>query len=162
MSDAPEETIAVLTSIPGGRALLDWLGTDYGATPPEFGDSQILDITISSRGLSGLTLKMSRYRRNKLPYHDEEGTIRFVFSDIVGLHLSDILVKDGISGPNIIDSLVIRRTQEVPVHRASIGFDYGKPVHEVEIEPCVGAHGYIRATIMRIEMDIQSKTLVEN
>lgn len=161
MNEAQAETIAVLKSIPGGKRLLDWLGLDYGGMPPEFGDAEIVSLLITQGGESGLTLKVDRYRRDQTPPLNEEGIIRFVFSDVVGIQLDDILVHDVSSGPNVIEALYLRLAAKGSAHPASIGLVGGHPNHEIEVEPIAGAHGIIRTTISRIELDIRSTVLAD-
>lgn len=155
MSEARDETIAVLQTIPGGQRLLDWLDLNYGGFPPEFGDSEIVSLSVAQGGESGLTLKVDRYWRDRTPPLDEKGIVRFVFSDLVGIHLEGILVRDGVAGPNVINALYFRRASETPVHPAPVGLGFGRPYHEIEIEPIAGAHGIIRATITRIEIEVR-------
>jgi hypothetical protein len=74
---------------------------------------------------------------------------------IVSFMLRDVLevAIQGFSHQNVISGLKIRNASPMQVHPSLIGIGLNLPDHEIELEPCAGAFGTIRATIEAITME---------
>ena len=135
------ETIEILKELPGGRELLDWFDGD-----PRFHDSEVISLCLDRHGTSWL-----RVAACKLAERDRWDTI------VVTMTLKDQidLAIQGFSHQNVIGELIIRRSRDDnPVHQSLLGVGITPPAHEIELEPCAGSFGVIRATISSISFEV--------
>lgn len=116
-SEALLETIALLESIPGGRAVIDWF-----SGWPEFGDAEVLELRLVRRGSS--LLRVSAEVRRRPPV--KHAVFDFTLRDMIDVTL------DGFSHQNVIGGLTLHRAQDQPVHPSLRGI--GLTRGEIEIE----------------------------
>jgi len=58
----------------------------------------------------------------------------------------------GFSQQNVISGLIIRRAGERDIAIWEIGVGCKPGEHEIELEPCFGAYGIIRATLVKARL----------
>lgn len=129
--------MSVYLDISGGRALLDWFGEE-----PCFHDAEILRVTLDRSGASLLQVHGWRMTGDVAP----DGFLVRDRHAIVSFHLAGItdLVLDGFSTQNVVSGLILRRAAErgrsayLPAAASSDDF-------EIELMPCYGLDGFIRA-----------------
>lgn len=135
--DAPQlqETAAILRTIPGGNALLAWF---RGA--PEFGDAEVIELRLERAGDSLLRLALAG--------RDGRPSVACTF------HLRDMIdvALEGFSHQNVIGGLHLRRAARGDVHPTLRGVGLMHADHEIELEPCAGAFGVIRATVESVTL----------
>ena len=139
-SEALQETISILETIPGGPALIEWFGGW-----PEFGDAEILELRLVRRGPSLLrvaTMVSAAGKKQGPPF--KHAVFDFTLRDMIDVHL------DGFSHQNVIGGLILRRAQDQPVHPTLLGTGLVQGDVEIELEPYTGAYGTIRCTIEKI------------
>lgn len=127
------ETASLLLKIPGGPELLEWLGG-----VPEFGDGEVVSLVLDRTGQSKLSMRMDRPERKV--------TVTFALQDWI-----DVAIQ-GFSHQNVVGGLKLRPAGErqVQVWERGVGFTPGEL--EIELEPCFGAYGTIRANISSISI----------
>ena len=134
-----QEAASYLASIPGGRELLDWFGSD-----PEFGDGEVVRLLLNRAGPSQLRIEIEHFGKRAL----------------ITFHLSawiDVEVR-GFSHQNVIGGLRLRRAgdRNVQVWELGVGLTPGEWL--IELEPCFGAYGTIRVDIASITLDVITAT----
>ena len=129
------ETAAILRTIPGGNALLDWF-----RGPPEFGDAEVIELRLDRAGTSLLRLALTG--------RDGGPAITCTF------HLKDMVdvTLQGFSHQNVVRGLYLRHAAKGDVHPTLRGVGLVYADHEIELEPLAGAFGLIRATIERVAL----------
>ena len=143
-----DRTAGILAGLPGGPELLAWFGG-----VPNFGDGEVIGLALDRAGPS--TLRVLAI--NSSGGADARGffpraIVTFTFAEAALGHIVDVSLR-AFSEQNVIDSLVLHRTGERPVHPTEVGVGLGPGEHEIELEPIYGAHGTIRATIARVAFD---------
>lgn len=127
-STMSDETAALLREIPGGRALLAWFNR-----PPDFGDAEVIGLHLDRRGPSTLQVETKGPEDN------------VVATFTLGAWI-DVSLR-GFGHQNVIGGLVLRRAGE----RVAADFETGVGLEpgdiEMELMPCFGAHGTIRANV---------------
>ena|ERR1700743_3775724 len=126
-----KETAAVLMKIPGGPELLEWCDG-----VPEFGDGEVLSLTLDHTGQSYLSIRLERLKK----------------SAVIKLTLAawiDVAIR-GFSQQNVIGGLKLRRAgdRQIELWERGVGCTPGEL--EIELEPCFGAYGTIRANVSSI------------
>ena len=137
------ETVGILQELPGGPELLDWFG---GA--PSFHDSEVISLCLDRHGTPWL-----RVAACKPAGKDQWDTI------VVTMTLKDQvdLSIQGFSHQNVIGGLAIRSSRDDnPVHQSLLGVGITPPAHEIELEPCAGSFGVIRATVSSISLELRN------
>jgi hypothetical protein len=127
------------SQLPGGREVIEWFGG-----VPHFHDAEIVSLTLDRSGPSRLAVHFFRlqhspaFRPNVMrPAND--AIITFEFDHIVDLSL------EGFSPQNVIYGLTVRRAKPDPERAPYFGIDSSPDDYEIELEPCYGLAGKIRA-----------------
>lgn len=126
-----EETTALLSNLPGGPELLEWFD---GA--PEFGDAEIVSLVLDRVGQSQLSVRLDRFGKR--------ATIAFALQGWIDVAIG------GFSHQNVIGGLKLRPAGERQIEAWERGVGCVPGVLEIELEPCFGAYGTIRASIASI------------
>ena len=137
-----EETM-IYGEVPGGQELLDWFGC-----VPSFHDAEILSLHLNRRGLSILRLHgwITTNRKGAQGHSilEKHAVVTFTFNGVMDLQL------DGFSIQNVIGGLTLRRAPERPDRRNCLALDPLPEDIEIELEPCYGIDGLIRARSVSI------------
>lgn len=144
MDDADTQmTTSIVSQIPGGQQLIDWF---HGYL--EFGDAEVVELRLVRGEPSVLRIWQSisqRGRSSGAPF--KAAQISFTVRDVFEVAIQ------GFSHQNVIGGLKIRTAPPVEVHPSLMGVGVNLPDHEIELEPCAGAFGIIRATIEAIAIE---------
>ena len=126
-----KETAALLSKLPGGPELLEWFDG-----VPEFGDAEIVSLVLDRAGQSRLSVRLDRFGKRATVAFTLEGWI-------------DVAIG-GFSHQNVIRGLKLRPAGERPIKAWERGVGCTPGELEIELEPCFGAYGTIRANIASI------------
>jgi hypothetical protein len=144
MDDADNQpTMSIVRQIPGGEQLIDWF---HGRL--EFGDAEVVELRLMRNEPSILRIWQSisaRERYGGPPF--KTALISFMLRDVL-----DVAIQ-GFSHQNVISGLKIRMAKPMQLHPSLLGIGLHFPDHEIELEPCAGAFGVIRATIETIAIE---------
>jgi hypothetical protein len=130
-AEAHQHLCASLVEIPGGHEVIDWF---EGA--PEFGDAEIISLALDRRGPSVLRITLDR--------HCRRAVFTFALSAWIDADMR------GFSHQNVIAGLKLRRPEHREVQEWERGVGCKPGAWVIELEPCLGAYGTIRADIDRI------------
>jgi len=132
------ETFQCLTRIAGGPALLDWLAVSphHDRATPSFGDAEIIALHLNRNEQSKLVIQIDRASKT--------ATVTFILGDWIDVRLF------GFNSQNVIGGLAIRRAGERSIEPWEVGVGCIPGEFEINLEPCFGANGTIRATILQI------------
>jgi hypothetical protein len=127
------ETARLLESVPGGK---DLVGLFSGAL--DFGDAEIVALDLDREGPSALVIKVCNTAQPAL--------VTFALGHWIDVQLM------GFSHQNVIGGLTLRRTteREAAPWELGVGFVPGKV--EIELKPCFGANGVIRANLLSVSV----------
>lgn len=134
-----QELAASLACIPGGPELIAWFsGKPFGGAP-EFGDAEIVSLLLDRKGPSQLRIALNCLGK----------------SVVVCFELSNWIdaVLHGFSHQNVIAGLKLQRAGERNSQPWELGVGLEPGEWLIELEPCFGAHGTIRASIARITVE---------
>jgi hypothetical protein len=127
----------IYAEVPGGRELIEWFGQT-----PTFHDGQIVSLFLNRNGTSELKvhgwIATDGIDADGYTILDRHAVVTFSLEGIMDLHL------DGFSGQNVIGGLVLRRATD---RGRSTSFPLPEAEDDIEIEliPCYGLEGFIRA-----------------
>jgi len=142
---ASNEETSIYDGVPGGADLLRWFGQ-----VPSFHDAEILSLHLSRKGQSVLRLhgwiNTGKVGQDGYFVSDRHAIVTFTLSGIMDLRL------DGFSIQNVIGGLVLRRAPERPERRGYLALDPLPQDIEIELEPCYGLDGFIRARSVSITL----------
>ncbi|MEO6609288.1 MAG: hypothetical protein ABIN69_12555 [Aestuariivirga sp.] len=135
------QDLEILRSIKGGQELVDWLGYreyPYGILH----DGEIIELCLHRLEGSRLVIQGLKY---------EDATLN---SRIVTFYLKDVMNVnlEGFLNQNVVGSVLISPAEVRELHGSLLGIGARNPDHQIAIEPCAGAFGLIRATIIEIEL----------
>jgi hypothetical protein len=122
----------IYEEIPGGPELLTWFGQE-----PAFNDAEIISLSLNRSGVSELKLHgwiSTDVDPDGRTILDKHAVVTFSFEEIMDLQL------DGFSGQNVIAGLTLRHA----THRGRVLPERPDEI-EVELRPCYGLDGFIRA-----------------
>jgi hypothetical protein len=125
------ETATILTKIPGGPELLDWCDG-----VPDFGDGEVLSLALDRAGQSYICIRLDRLRKS--------ATIKLTLAAWI-----DVAIR-GFSHQNVIGGLKLRPASNRQIEIWERGVDCMPGELEIELEPCFGAYGTIRANVSSI------------
>ena len=150
--DEPDLTVEILKTIQGGPELLAWF-----AGRPTFHDSEVVGLSLSRNDDSTLQILAiaSAAGRDKQGLL-KRGVVTFVLTDMVDVSI------DGFSQQNVLGDLTLKRAIETPVHPTNIGVGLAQGDFEIELHPCFGAHGRIRATIASIFVETSKAAEIDS
>jgi len=136
---------SIYDELPGGPELLRWFGE-----VPSFHDAEIVSLDLRRWGQSALCVHgfVANYRAelgSDLVF-DKHAIVKFAIEDIMDLQL------DGFSHQNVIGGLILQRATD----RGRANY-YSLPQSpediEIELEPCYGLDGVIRAKRVSISFE---------
>jgi len=141
-----KQQASIYHEVPGGPELLSWFGQ-----VPSFHDAEIL------------SLDLRRKQQSVLRVHgwittDKVGATGYLIlarQAVVSFHLEGImdLQLDGFSVQNVINGLVLRRALDRPERRNYFSLAPLPEDIEIELEPCFGMDGLIRARSVSITFE---------
>jgi hypothetical protein len=125
------ETAALLLKVPGGSELLEWMNGI-----PNFGDAEVVSLVLDRAGQSQLRIRIDR--------SPKRATITFTLEGWI-----DVAIH-GFSHQNVVGGLKLRpaREREIEVWERGVGCTPGEL--EIELEPCFGAYGTVRANVRSV------------
>lgn len=127
------ELAAALAQVSGGAELVKWFD-DF----PDFGDGEVIRLTLDRQGPSELVIALDRPTKSAV--------VTFELSAWIDVSLR------GFSHQNVIGGLKLLRPadREVGLWEQGVGLEPGQWI--IELSPCFGACGSIRANIERISI----------
>lgn len=133
---------AIYDAVVGGAELLRWFGQT-----PSFHDAEILSLCLHRKSESFLRLhawiNTGVVGQDGYYVSDKHAVVTFTLSGIVDLQL------DGFSRQNVIGGLVLRRAPYRPDRTGCLADPLPEDI-EIELEPCYGLDGLIRARSVAI------------
>jgi len=137
---------SIYDAVSGGADLVRWFGQ-----VPSFHDAEILSLDLRRKGQSVLRLHgwINTGKAGQDGYFalDRHAIVTFTISGIMDLQL------DGFSIQNVIGGLVLRRAPDRPERRGYLALDPLPQDVEIELEPCYGLDGLIRARAVSITFE---------
>ena len=140
-----EQQPAIYHEVPGGVDLLRWFGR-----VPSFHDAEILDLNLRRRGKSTLRLHgwimTDKIGEDGFIVLDRHAIVTFALDGVMDLRV------EGFSAQNVIGGLILRRAPDRPERRNYLTLDPSPQDIEIELElePCYGLDGLIRARSVAI------------
>ena len=128
-----KETASLLSKITGGSELLEWFGGI-----PDFGDGEIVSLVLDRKGQSRLNVRLDRGKRKV--------TVTFVLQARI-----DVAIR-AFSHQNVVGGINLRPAGERQIEKCERGVGCTPGELELELEPCFGVYGTIRASIASISI----------
>jgi hypothetical protein len=132
--------------VPGGQDLVRWFGQ-----VPSFHDAEILSLNLRRNGQNSvrlhgwiMTAKVGQDGQLAL---DKHAIVTFLLEGVMDLQL------DGFSHQNVIMGLILRCAPDRPERHGYLSQAPLPEDIEIEIEPCFGISGLIRARSVSITFD---------
>jgi hypothetical protein len=143
---AHNKETAIYHAVPGGAELVRWFGQ-----APSFHDAEILSLDLRRKGQSVLRLygwiNTGEVGQDGYFVLDRHAVVTFALDEVMDLQL------DGFSIQNVIGGLVLRRAPDRPERRGHLGLDPLPQDIEIQLEPCYGLSGLIRARAVSISFE---------
>jgi hypothetical protein len=138
------ETASILETIEGGQELLDWFSgfPTFGRDFPDFGDSEVVSFHLRRKGASELVIHVERASSSAI--------VTLVFGDWIDTQLR------GFSHQNVISGLTLRHAGDRDIGPGELGVGCTPGLHVIELEPCFGAAGIIRAAVQKVRLQVLS------
>lgn len=140
---ASEHDQIIYYELPGGAELLRWFGR-----VPSFHDAEIISLDLRRKGKSALSLHSwvgtDKVSEAGFIVLDRHAVVTFTLEGIMDLQL------DGFSTQNVIGGLTLRRATDRPERRGYLALAPLPQDLEIELEPCYGLNGTIRARSVAI------------
>jgi hypothetical protein len=137
---------SIYDAVSGGDDLLRWFGQ-----APSFHDAEILSLDLRRKGQSVLRLhgwiNTGQVGQGGYFVLDRNAIVTFTLSEVMDLQL------DGFSVQNVIGGLILRRAPHRPERRGYLALDPLPQDIELELEPCYGLSGLIRARSVSITFE---------
>lgn len=134
---------SIFGQVEGGAELLRWFGRT-----PSFHDAEILSLHLRRKGRSELRLHAwigtDAVGPGAKYVLDKHAVVTFTLDEVSDLQL------DGFSVQNVIGGLILRRAPDRPERRGFLAHDPLPSDIEIELEPCYGLSGLIRARSVSI------------
>src|SRR5579859_891413 len=134
---------SIYETVPGGADLVRWFGR-----VPNFHDAEILGLDLRRKGPSVLRvhgwINTGAVGADGYFVLDRHAIVTFALTDVMDLQL------DGFSIQNVISELVLRRAPDRPERRGHLAHDPLPQDIEIELQPCYGLDGLIRARSVSI------------
>ena len=141
-----EKDTAIYDAVPGGAKLVRWFGR-----VPSFHDAEILSLCLRRKGLSILRLHgwimTGAVGPGGYAVLDRHAVVTFTLDGVMDLQL------DGFSVQNVIGGLILRRAPDRPERRGYLALKPLPQDIEIELEPCYGLDGLIRARSVSITFE---------
>ncbi len=136
----------IYAEVPGGPELVRYFGQ-----VPSFHDGEILGLHLDRDGPSALHIHSwittDRVGLDGSMVLERHAIVTFTLRGVMDLHL------DGFSTQNVIGGLILRRAPDRPERRGYLALDPGPDDIEIELEPCYGLNGLIRARSVSITFE---------
>jgi hypothetical protein len=136
----------IYDTVRGGAELVRWFGQ-----VPTFHDAEILSLYLRRRGHSVLRLhgwiSTSAVGQDGFTVLARHAVVTFTLTDVMDLQL------DGFNVQNVISELILRRAPDRPERRGYLALDPLPQDIEIELEPCYGLDGLIRARSVSITFE---------
>ena len=140
------EERSIYDAVPGGAELVEWFGR-----VPSFHDAEILSLHLNRKGRSALRLYgwITTDRANPAGYLvlDKRAVVTFDLEGVMDVQL------EGFSAQNVIFGLVLRRAPDRQDRRNYLTMNPQPEDIEIEMEPCYGLSGLIRARAVTISFE---------
>lgn len=141
------EEASLYDQLTGGPELVRYFGQ-----VPSFGDGEILGLHLDRNGPSTLRVhgwEVDRDRPDGTLGLERHAVVTFTLHGVMDLHL------DGFSDQNLIGGLILRRAPDRPRgwNYLALNPDPHRDDIEMEIEPCYGRFGLIRARAVAITFE---------
>ena len=140
---AGEQDETIYHEVSGGAELLHWFGR-----VPSFHDAEILSLDLRRRGQSTLRLHgwitTDKVGESGFLVLERQAIVSFALDGIMDLQLDDFSIQ------NVIGGLILRRAPDRPERRGYLTLDPLPQDIEIELEPCYGLNGLIRARSVAI------------
>jgi hypothetical protein len=140
---ADDKEYEIYGAVAGGAALVGWFGQ-----VPSFHDAEVLSLLLNRKGES--LLRLHGWISTGVVGHDgyfvldRHAVVTFTLTGIMDLQL------DGFSRQNVIGGLKLCRAPHRPDRRGYLTLDPLPQDIEIELEPCYGLDGLIRARSVAI------------
>lgn len=133
-----DQDATIYQEVSGGAELLRWFGR-----VPSFHDAEILSLDLRRKGQSTLRLHgwvmRDEASQDGFMVLDRHAIVTFTLDGMMDLQL------DGFNIQNVIDGLILRHAPDRPERRGHLVLDPLPHDIEIELEPCYGLNGLIRA-----------------
>jgi hypothetical protein len=143
---ASELETSIYDLVPGGADLLRWF-----AQVPRFHDAEILSLHLRRKAQSVLRLhgwiNTGEVGPNGYFVLERHAIVTFTLSDVMDLQL------DGFGNQNVIGGLALRRAPDRPERQGYLALEPLPQDIEIELEPCYGLSGLIRARAVSITFE---------
>lgn len=137
---------SIYNVVPGGADLVRWFGQ-----VSSFHDAEVLSLHLRRKGPSVLRLhgwiNTGAVGTDGYYVLDRHAIVTFTLTDVMDLQL------DGFSTQNVIFGLALRRAPDRPERRGCLALDPLPHDIEIELEPCYGLSGLIRARTVSITFE---------
>ena len=134
---------SIYDEVPGGADLVRWFGQ-----VPTFHDAEILSLHLSRKGQSVLRLHTwtmtGSVQSDGYFELDKYAVVTFALEGVMDLQL------DGFSAQNVIGGMTLRRAPDRQDRRGYLALKPLPQDLEIELEPCYGLNGLIRARSVAI------------
>jgi hypothetical protein len=135
----------IYDEVSGGADLIRWFGR-----VPSFHDAEILSLHLRRKGQSILRLhgwiNTGTVGPGGYCLLDRHAIVTFTLNEVMDLQL------DGFSIQNVIGGLVLRRATDRPERRGYLAYPLPQDI-EIELEPCYGLDGLIRARSVSVTFE---------
>jgi hypothetical protein len=146
MGVADYKETAIYDAVSGGADLVRWFGQ-----VPSFHDAEILSLHLRRKGQSVLRLhgwiNTGEVGQDGYFVLDRHVIVTFTLDGVMDVQL------DGFSIQNVIGGLILRRAPDRPERRGHLALDPLPQDIEIELEPCYGLSGLIRARAVSITFE---------
>jgi hypothetical protein len=140
-----DQAVSIFAEVPGGAELIRWFGQ-----VPTFHDAEILSLSLCRKGQSTLRvhswINTGEVGPDGFYVLDRHAVVTFTLDEVKDLHL------DGFSIQNVIFGLILRRAPDRPERGFHFLGAHSDDI-EIELEPCYGLDGFIRARAVSIEFE---------
>jgi hypothetical protein len=136
----------IYDAVPGGADLVRWFGR-----VPDFHDAEILSLDLRRKGQSILRvhgwINTGSVGQGGYFVLDRHAIVTFTLTGVMDLQL------DGFSVQNVISELALQRATDRPERRGHLALDPLQQDIEIELRPCYGLDGLIRARSVAITFE---------
>jgi hypothetical protein len=143
---ANDKEIMIYDAVSGGADLVRWFGQ-----VPRFHDAEVLSLHLRREGQSVLCLhgwiNTGEVGQDGLFILDRHAVVTFTVRGVIDLQLV------GFSIQNVIGGLALRRAPERAERKGYFALDPLPQDIEIELEPCYGLSGLIRARTVSITFE---------
>jgi hypothetical protein len=143
---ASEQNPVIYDEVTGGPELIRHFGRI-----PSFGDGEVLGLNLDRDGPSTLRVHgwviTDRDGPDGMLALERHAVVTFTLYGVMDLQL------DGFSIQNVIGGLILRRAPDRPERRGHLALDPLPQDIEIELEPCYGLNGLIRARAVAITFE---------